>query len=140
MAEPKTRPNDGDVDAFLDAVQNGSKAVDARKLVTWIEEASGSPARMWGLNTIGFGTYEATDPKGAKTEWMRIGFSPRKRELVVYLMPGFDTHAELLGKLGKHKTGKSCLYIKRLSDIDEAVLQQLIAASLELMAEKYPQG
>ncbi|MCP4870302.1 MAG: DUF1801 domain-containing protein [Proteobacteria bacterium] len=132
MAERKTQPNDADVNTFLDSVHNTSKAEDARKLLTWMEEASGSPPRMWGTSIVGFGTYE-----GKTGEWMRIGFSPRKRELVAYLMPGFDGSQELLGKLGKHKTGASCLYIKRLSDIDEDVLKQLIAGALAQMDATY---
>ena len=134
MTEPKTRMNDADVDEFLDSVQNKSKAADARKLLDWMSEASGCPAKMWGASIVGFGTCEQTAADGEKTLWMRIGFSPRKRELVAYFMDGFDAHGELLSRLGKHKTGKSCLYIKRLSDIDEAVLQQLIAASLREMS------
>jgi hypothetical protein len=128
MTEAKTQANDGDVHAFLDSVHNASKAADARQLLTWMEEASGCPPRMWGTSIVGFGSYT-----GSTGEWMRIGFSPRKRELVAYLMSGFDGTEELLNKLGKHKTGKSCLYIKRLSDVDEDVLKELIAASLAQM-------
>jgi hypothetical protein len=138
VAEPKTRMNDADVDDFLDSVHNKSKAEDARKLLEWMSEASGCPPKMWGASIIGFGTYEQTGADGKKTLWMRIGFSPRRRELVAYLMKGFDAHGELLSKLGKHKTGKSCLYIKRLSDIDETVLKQLFAASLHEMSLSHP--
>lgn len=130
MAERKTLPNDADVSAFLDSVPNTSKAEDARKLLAWMEEASGSPPRMWGTSIVGFGSYT-----GSTGEWMRIGFSPRKRELVAYLQPGLDGAEELLGRLGKHKTGSCCLYIKRLSDIDEDVLKELIGRSLKQMED-----
>ena len=134
MTEPKTRMTDADVDAFLDSVHNPSKAEDARKLLEWMTEASGCEPKMWGPSIVGFGTYDQAGADGETRQWMRIGFSPRKRELVGYFMKGFDAHGELLGRLGKHKTGKSCLYIKRLSDIDEDVLRELIAASLREMS------
>jgi hypothetical protein len=130
--------NDEDVSAFLDSVHNKSKAEDARKLLAWMTEATGCPARMWGANVVGFGTYERTDADGKKADWMRIGFSLRKRELVAYIMPGFDAFDDLLSRLGKHKTGESLLYIKRLSDVDEEVLEQLIRASVEQMAASVP--
>ena len=126
--------NDEDVNAFLDSVHNKSKAEDARKLMAWMMEATGCPPKMWGTNIVGFDTYERTDADGKRADWMRIGFSLRKRELVVYVLPGFDTFDELLSRLGKYKTGESLLYIKRLSDIDEEVLKQLISASVEQMA------
>jgi len=119
-----------EVRAFLASVHNESKAEDSRKLLAWMAEASGSAPKMWPENIVGFGSYEKTEPGGEKANWMRIGFSPRKRELVAYIHSDFDAFVDLQAKLGKCKAGKGCLYIKRLSDIDEGALKRLFAASL----------
>jgi hypothetical protein len=105
-----------------------------------MERVSGYPAKMWGPTIVGFGRYHYRYDSGHEGESARIGFSPRARELVLYLIGGFPRHQALMDRLGKYKTGKSCLYVKRLSDIDEPVLEQLVAEGLAYMREKYPEG
>ena len=92
---------------------------------------------MWGSNIVGFGQYHYKYESGREGDFMITGFSPRKQALTLYIMPGFKSQAALMKKLGKYKTGKSCLYIKRLSDVDEAILQRLITDSVKLMRRKY---
>jgi hypothetical protein len=103
-----------------------------------MREATGNRAAMWGDSIVGFGKYAYTYASGRSGEWPITGFSPRKRELTLYIMPGFSKYERLMKKLGKHRTGKSCLYIKRLSDVDEGVLEELIRESVKRMREMYP--
>ena len=98
-----------------------------------MEAATGERAEMWGAAIVGFGRYAYTNSTRKTFEWPVVGFSPRKNDLTLYLMPGFEGRAELLGKLGKHKTGKSCLYLKKLADVDAGVLQELIDCSVRAM-------
>jgi uncharacterized protein DUF1801 len=140
MAELKTGPTGVAVDEFLDAVPDPQRREDARKLRAMMERLSGEPAAMWGSSIVGFGRYRYKYDSGHEGEMGRIGFSPRARELVVYIVGGFPRHRPLMDRLGKHRTGKSCLYIKRLSDVDETVLERLITESLAYMREKYPEG
>lgn len=137
MAELKTRLNDANVDEFIAAVDDPQMRTDCEKIIAMMSAATGEPPRMWGKSIVGFGSYHYVYPSGREGDWMQIGFSPRKRNLTLYVMPGFDSYGPLLSRLGKHKTGKSCLYIKRLADIDEDVLQQLIDASIVYMRKKY---
>lgn len=99
---------------------------------------SGLKPRMWGPTIVGFGSYDYTYESGHSGTSLRVGFSPRKARLVVYIMPGFEGYAERLAALGKHKTGSSCLYINKLADVDTTVLEQLVRESLEAMEQKYP--
>lgn len=138
MAENKTQPTPASVDAFIAAAQPPERSADARVIRATMERLSGEPARMWGPSIVGFGRYHYKYDSGREGDMARIGFSPRKAELVLYLLDGFPGHAELMGRLGKHRTGKSCLYIKRLSDIDMGVLEELIAASIAEMDRRYP--
>ncbi len=103
-----------------------------------MERLTGHPPKMWGPSIIGFGEYHYKYDSGREGDICRIGFSPRKGQTVFYIANGFASHADLMAKLGKYKTSKSCLYIKRLSDVDEAVLEQLCVESLKYMDEKYP--
>ena len=105
-----------------------------------MERLSGHPAKMWGPTIVGFGQYRYLYESGHGGEWARIGFSPRDRELVLYLATGFERRQALMDRLGKYKTGKSCLYVKRLEDVDEQVLEQLIRESLDHMRQAYPEG
>ena len=130
MAELKTKPTDVNVEHFLAAVPDERKRQDARVLLTLMQELTGEAPRMWGPSIVGFGSYHYVYESGREGDWMRTGFSPRKTALTLYLMGGVGRYAELLSQLGKHKTGKSCLYIKRLSDVDMDILRQLIAQSL----------
>ncbi len=138
MAEPKTKVNDASVTDFLDGVADERRRADAVEVLELMTDATGCEPRMWGTSIVGFDTYEMTYANGKKGEWMRIGFSPRKSNLVLYIMPGFDKYEELLRRLGKHKTGKSCLYLTRLANVDLAVLRELVDASLAHMRERYP--
>lgn len=105
-----------------------------------MKRLTGEEAKMWGPSLIGFGTYHYKYASGREGDFFRVGFSPRKTALTVYIMPGFKRFDELMQKLGKYKTGKSCLYIKKLEDVDVKVLEELVMSSLEYMADKYPEG
>ena len=105
-----------------------------------MERVSGYPAKMWGPSIVGFGLYRYRYESGHSGEWARTGFSPRASALTVYCLDGFDRHQALMDRLGKYRTGKSCLYIKRLADVDEEVLEALIRDSLDQMRETYPEG
>ena len=139
MAENKTKQTEIAVDDFLAAVPDPQRREDAKTLRAMMERISGYKARMWGPSIVGFGQYRYQYDSGHKGEMARIGFSPRARELVLYLMGGFPRHQELMDRLGKYRTGKACLYVKKLSDIDEAVLEALIGESLEYMRQAYPE-
>jgi Domain of unknown function (DU1801) len=136
--ENKTKPTEIGVNAFIEAVTDERQRAEARKIAAMMERLSGYQAKMWGPSIIGFGSYHYNYESGREGEMCRIGFSPRKGNIVLYLVDGFLGHGELLAKLGKHKTGKSCLYIRRLLDVDETVLEQLCVESLKWMAQKYP--
>lgn len=139
MAEVKTKPTEADVDAFLAGVPDEGRRADANKVRGMMERLSGEPARMWGPSIVGFGAYHYKYESGHEGEMCRIGFSPRARELVLYLLCGVDRQQSLLERLGRHRTGKSCLYIKRLADVNEVVLEEMIAGALAHMREAYPQ-
>jgi hypothetical protein len=136
----KTVPTAADVAAFIAAVPDATRRADAETLAALMARLSGEPAKMWGPSIIGFGEYHYRYDSGRTGSMSRIGFSPRKAETVVYLIDGFTGQADLLARLGKHRIGKSCLYIKRLADIDMSVLEAMITASLATMAERYPTG
>jgi hypothetical protein len=138
MAENKTKPTPVSAEAFIDAVPDPVRREDARALAALMARLSGEAPAMWGASIVGFGAYHYRYHSGRESDAPRIGFSPRAKELVLYLLDGFPAHADLLARLGKHRTGRSCLYIKRLADVDGAVLEQLIAASLAEMDERYP--
>jgi hypothetical protein len=134
VAELKTKPTDDDVEEFLDSVQDPARRQDARDVCALMAEVTGEPARMWGPSMVGFGSYHYRYASGREGDWFVVGLSPRKAALTVYLMDGFSRRDELLGRLGRHTTGKSCLYLKRLSDVDTAVLRELVAASVAYTA------
>ena len=138
MAENKTKPTAVSVDDFLDAVPDPQRRADGRTLRALMERLSGEPATMWGPSIIGFGTCHYKYESGREGDMPRIGFSPRAKELVLYLTDEYPRYQALMGRLGKHKTSKACLYIKRLADVDEAVLEELCTESLDHLREKYP--
>lgn len=138
MAAPKTRVNDASVDDFLAGVKNLRRREDARTVVKLMERLSGHPAKMWGTSIIGFNTYHYKYASGREGDWMISGVSPRKAALTIYLMAGFNQYPELMEKLGKYKTGSSCLYINKLDDVDVEVLESLITRSIADMREMYP--
>ena len=135
MAELKTRKNDADVDAFLDGIENEKRRDDCRAVVELMAEVTGKPPVMWGDSIIGFGSYHYRYATGREGDWMATGVSPRKQSLTVYIQTGFQRHAELMEKLGRYTTGKSCLYVKRLEDIDTDVLRDLIRDSYALASK-----
>lgn len=131
MAELKTKRNDEDVDAFLESVENETRRRDAFTVKEIMSRASGEAPTMWGDSIVGFGSYPYKSRSGQENEWMKIGFSPRKQSMTLYIMNGFDDYDSLLGKLGPHTTGKSCLYIRNLDKVDREVLERLIEQSLD---------
>lgn len=137
MAENKTRPKKTGVTAFLAGIEDVQMRRDAKKVAAMMREATGSRARMWGSNIVGFGQYHYRYESGREGDFMITGFSPRKQALTIYIIPGFGRFEKLMARLGKHKTGKSCLYIRRLSDVDEKVLRQLIGNSVKYMRKTY---
>jgi hypothetical protein len=138
MAERKTKATAVAPADFIAAVSDPVRRADAETLCALMARLSGEPAAMWGPTIIGFGSYSYTYDSGHSGEMCRIGFSPRKAEQVLYVLGGGEAEAELLARLGKHRTGKSCLYIKRLADVDMGVLEAVIAASLARMDAAYP--
>jgi hypothetical protein len=133
MAELKTQRNDQNVADFLNTVQDERKRVDSFSVLELMRDVTGSEPEMWGDSIIGFGSYHYKYASGRDAEWFLTGFSPRVQSLTLYIMSGFDEYNELLGKLGVHSTGKSCLYIKRLEDVDQDVLRELVSKSVEHM-------
>jgi len=137
MAENKTKPTNLSVTKFVNGIQGEQKRRDVRKVATMMREATGSRAKMWGSNIVGFGQYHYKYDSGREGDFMITGFSPRKQALTLYIIPGFGHFESLMSKLGKYKTGRSCLYIKRLSDVDEKVLKRLIESSVKHMRKNY---
>jgi Domain of unknown function (DU1801) len=138
MAANKTAQTGADVDAFVATVADPIQRADCGVLIEMMSKASGHPPRMWGPSIIGFGSYHYKYDSGREGDSLRIGFSPRKGQTVLYLIDGHRDRSADLARLGKHKTGKSCLYIKRLADIDQNVLKEIISASLAYMESRYP--
>ena len=128
VAELKTRPTDDDVEAFLQSVPEPAQS-DCRVLAAMMRDATGADPVMWGSSIVGFGKVHYQYASGREGDWFRVGFSPRKRALTIYLMDGVDRHADQLERLGPHTTGKGCLYIKRLDDVDADVLAELVGDS-----------
>lgn len=131
-AEPKTKPTDTPVEDFLAAVENPKRRADAQVVNALLSEVSGERPVMWGPSIVGYGSY-----RGPTGDWPIIGFSPRKAQLVLYVL-GFPGQDELLARLGKHKTGSACLYINRLDDVDLGVLRQMAERCVAWMRERYP--
>lgn len=137
MADPKTQQTAASVSAFIERVPDARRREDARKVSAMMRRLTGADARMWGGSIVGFGTYTYEYSSGRSGDWPLVGFSPRAKELVLYIMSGFDEQGELVRALGPCKTGKSCLYIRSLSDIDLAALERLIEASIARMVQRY---
>ncbi len=138
MAENKTQATSADVTAFIDGVADETQRADAHEIAAMMARLSGAPAKMWGPSIIGFGSYHYKYDSGREGDSLRIGFSPRKGQTVLYLIDGYAGKEAQLARLGKHKLGKSCLYIKRLSDVDVGVLEEMVVETLAYMADKYP--
>lgn len=135
MAELKTRPNDSSVEAFLDGIADERQRSDSRALCQLMREATALEPRMWGDSIVGFGSYHYRYGSGREGDSFLTGFSPRKQSLTVYIMSGFARYDALLARLGKHKTGKACLYVKHLDDVDQEILREIVAESAAHMAE-----
>lgn len=136
MAELKTKVNDGDVDVFLDSIEDQRKRGDCFRLSKIFYEVTGELPKMWGDSIVGFGTYHYKYASGREGDWFLAGFSPRKQNLTLYVMAGFGRSKDLMGTLGKYKTGKSCLYINSLDDIDVEVLKELIRSSVAFLRKE----
>lgn len=132
--EPKTQASTASVADFIAAVPDTDRRRDCEALVRLMKKATGAKPVLWGANIVGFGAYRLQYANGKTGDWPVIGFSPRKGDITVYLMAGTERHPELLERLGKHKTGKACLYLKRLADVDAKVLAELIDAAVAEMA------
>lgn len=137
MAELKTKPTKQSVTAFLAKVADATKREDAKTLIAMMKDATKQEPVMWGTSIIGFGTYRYKYANGREGDWPIVGLSPRKQNMTVYIMAGFEGFDELLAKLGKHSTGLSCLYIKRLADIDVPTLKKIVVKSVAKMKKKY---
>jgi len=130
-AELKTKETEGNVEDFLNSVADENVRQDCRKIAEMMEKATGAKPKMWGANIVGFGQRHLKYESGRELDWLEIAFSPRKANLTLYVIDGSENQSELLKNLGKHKIGKGCLYIKRLSDVNAAVLEELIEKSVE---------
>ena len=135
MAELKTKPTQASVKEFLNQIPDKERRDDCFAVAKIMEEITGDKPKMWGPSIVGFGTYHYKYDSGREADWMVTGFSPRKKDLTLYIMMGFEKYPELMQQLGKHSTGKSCLYIKRLSDIHVPTLKKLIKASVKQLKE-----
>ena len=134
-AELKTKETTANVETFI-AKQPADIAADCRTIMGLMRKATGEDAKLWGASIVGYGRYAYTYDTGREGEWMITGFSPRKANLTLYIMMGFEEEAALMEKLGKHTTGKSCLYIKKLSDVDLRVLESLIVKGVRAMEKQ----
>ena len=132
-AEPKTKPTDASVEAFLDAVENPIRREDGKVIAKLLAEVTGEKPVLWGGSIIGYGSY-----KGPTGDWPIVGFSPRKANMVLYVLSGVAEELDLLDRLGPHKTGKSCLYIGKLSSVDLGVLRKLAELSVSITRDRYP--
>ena len=137
MAKLKTLRTEASVEGFLSKLPEKSRRRDCRTLLEILQRATKAEPKMWGASMVGFGSYHYTYASGHSGDSFLTGFAPRKQDLTLYIMPGFDRYAALMSKLGKHKIGKSCLYIKQLADVDLAVLEALVSASVKQMKEKH---
>lgn len=133
MSEPKTQPTKTTLAAFLAAIDDPDRRADCAAVAKLMQKISGEKAVIWGTSIVGFGRYRYRYASGQEGDWPVVGFSPRKNDLTLYLMRGFDGEEALLAQLGKHKIGKSCLYLKSLKSIDTAVLEQLVERAVAAM-------
>ena len=131
MTKLKTTPTAASAEAFLNAVADDTRRQDCLAILEIMKRATAAEPKMWGPSIVGFGNYHYKYESGREGDWFLTGFSPRKRDLTLYIMAGFKRYGALMDELGKYKTGKSCLYIKRLSDIDIEVLTDLIQQSVD---------
>ena len=136
MAELKTKPNDASVEAFLNSVENEKRRLDCFTVLELMRDVTGAEPQMWGSSIVGFGRYHYKYASGREGDWFLTGFAPRKQALTLYIMSGFEQYDMLMEDLGKYKTGKSCLYVKKIEDIDLDALRELIRQSVEHMVSE----
>jgi len=134
-AELKTKVNNASVEGFLNSVKDEQTREDCFEILKMMKQVTKEEPKMWGSSIVGFGSYHYKGASGREGDWMLTGFSPRKQNLTLYLMHGFDEQKDLLKKLGKHKTSMGCLYIKKLDDVDKKVLKELVAGSVKRMKQ-----
>lgn len=132
-AELKTKLNDASVEDFLNTVSDEQIRADCFEIAKIMKQVTKAEPKMWGSSIVGFGSYHYKGASGREGDWMLVGFSPRKQNLTLYIMAGFERYDELMKKLGKFSTGKSCLYIKKLADVDKKVLKELVSESVQFM-------
>lgn len=140
MAELKTKATTQRVSEFLNSIENKQKRADCRVISKMMREATGKRAKMWGTSIVGFGIYDYKYANGHGGSWPIVCFSPRSKNITLYIMPGFSKFGKLMSRLGKYKTGKSCLYIKSLEDVDQQKLKALIEGSVKQMKRMYSVG
>ncbi len=140
MAELKTKPTSASVEDFLNRIEDPKKRADAFAVMALMTDITGEQPQMWGDSIVGFGSYHYRYASGQEGDWPLVGFSPRKQNTTLYLTYGFDQHQDLMARLGKFKTGKACLYINRLSDVDTDVLRELIQRSMAEMKRSGLEG
>lgn len=138
MAELQTKLNDASVQDFLNSMEDENKRQDSFKILQIMQDITGEEPKMWGSSIIGFGSYHYQYASGREGDWFQTGFSPRKQSLTLYIMSGFEQYDDLLGKLGKYSTGKSCLYLKKIEDVDMDVLRELVRLSVEHVSATNP--
>lgn len=138
MAHNKTKPTPQKVSEFIAGIEDKVKRDDCRELMKLMSGVTGNRAKMWGASIVGYGKYHYKYESGREGDFFLTGFSPRKQALSIYIISGFSINPKLMEKLGKYKTGKSCLYVKKLDDIDRTVLAQLVEESVAYMRKKYP--
>lgn len=138
MSDLKTQQTDESVEAFLEGIADPERRGDCRALVGMMRDATGSEPAMWGASMVGFGRYHYRYESGREGDWFLTGFASRKSALTVYVMAGFERYDSIMERLGKYKTGKSCLYLKRLADVDRDALRELIEESVQHVRRRYP--
>lgn len=138
MAELKTKKNDSSVTGFLNAVANETRREDSHVLLKLMQKVTGKKPKMWGGSIVGFDEYHYKYDSGHEGDICMVGFSPRAAALTLYVLPGFDSEDALLKQLGKHKRGKGCLYVNKLADVDQKVLEQIVRGAYAWMQQRYP--
>ncbi|MGL4421787.1 MAG: DUF1801 domain-containing protein [Gemmataceae bacterium] len=140
--EAKTKPTTASVEAYLEAIESAERRSDCAKLVQLLTKVTGHPPRMWGPSIVGFDSYRYTYASGHSGESCLVGFSSRKTDLTLYLLAGYESELvqEMLSRLGKHKLGKACLYLKKLADVDIAVLEELARHSITATRQQFPEA
>jgi len=138
MAELKTQKTKASVSAFLNAIEDDQIRKDCKAVAAMMQKATKAKPALWGTNIVGFGSVRMKYASGRELDWMLVAFAPRKKQMTLYIMSGFERHDELMAKLGKHSHGKGCLHIKRLADVHLPTLQKLIEASVKHVKKLYP--